>query len=213
MPLAEGVPEGTWLDLCAGPGGKAGLLGALATERGADLVANEIAPHRADLVRSTLEPLTAHAAARGRRIEVRTGDGREFGAQEAGRYSRVLVDAPCTGLGALRRRPEARWRRSPDDVVALAPLQRELLRSALDAVVPGGVVAYATCSPHLQETTFVVRDVLKRRDDVEQLDARSFLRDAAGEPVAATGSGPAAQLWPHVHGTDGMFVALLRRRA
>lgn len=213
VPLAEGVPEGTWLDLCAGPGGKAGLLGALATERGADLVANEIAPHRADLVRSTLEPLTAHAAARGRRIEVRTGDGREFGAQEAGRYSRVLVDAPCTGLGALRRRPEARWRRSPDDVVALAPLQRELLRSALDAVVPGGVVAYATCSPHLQETTFVVRDVLKRRDDVEQLDARAFLRDAAGEPVAATGSGPAAQLWPHVHGTDGMFVALLRRRA
>ena len=89
-------------------------------------------------------------------VEVRTGDGREVGQLEPGGYDRVLVDAPCTGLGALRRRPEARWRRSPADLPTLTRLQRELLTSALDATRPGGVVGYATCSPHLSETRFAV---------------------------------------------------------
>src|SRR5699024_155844 len=111
-------------------------------------------------------------------------------------------DVPCTGLGALRRRPEARWRRTPGDIGSLAGLQRELLASALDAAAPGGVVAYVTCSPHLAETRLVVADVLKPREDVTQLDAR--------EPDL--GRGPAVQLWPHVHGTDAMFIALLRKR-
>ncbi|MBD3784365.1 MAG: rRNA small subunit methyltransferase B, partial [Micrococcales bacterium] len=201
-----------WLDLCAGPGGKAGVLGGLAVERGCDLVAVEVSPHRADLVRSGLATLTARAESSGRRIEVRTTDGREVGQDEPGSYARVLVDAPCTGLGALRRRPEARWRRTPADLATLGPLQRALLQSALDAVAPGGVVAYATCSPHVAETRFVVSDVLKKRADVEVLDARPYLRDAAGDQLAELGDGPHVQLWPHVHGTDAMFLALLRKR-
>ena len=196
-----------WLDLCAGPGGKAGLLAALAGEAGASLVANEVSERRAELVRSTLAP----AVAAGYPVEVRVGDGREIGDDEPASYTRVLVDAPCTGLGALRRRPEARWRRAPSDLAALGPLQRGLLASALDAVLPGGVVAYATCSPHLAETTFVIEDVLKRRDDVELLDARAYVRDRSAAPIAALGPGPTVQLWPHRHGTDGMFLALLRR--
>jgi 16S rRNA (cytosine967-C5)-methyltransferase len=127
-------------------------------------------------------------------------------------YGRVLVDAPCTGLGALRRRPEARWRRQPSDVAELAPLQRALLTSALAAVAPGGVVAYATCSPHVAETRFVVSDVLKKHPDVEVVDARPLFTDASGAPVDGLGDGPYVQLWPHVHGTDAMFFALLRRR-
>ncbi|MEO5747750.1 MAG: transcription antitermination factor NusB [Ornithinibacter sp.] len=201
-----------WLDLCAGPGGKAGVLGALAIAEGADLTAVEVTPHRAELVRSTLAPLIEHAAAAGRRVEVRTSDGRELGEEEPGAYARVLVDAPCTGLGALRRRPEARWRRQPSDLAALGPLQRALLSSALDAVAPGGVVAYATCSPHLAETRFVVTDVLKKRPDVEVVDARPLFVDSAGEVLHDLGDGPFVQLWPHVHGTDAMFFALLRRR-
>ncbi len=144
---------------------------------------------------------------------MRTGDGRVVGEDEPGRYDRVLVDAPCTGLGALRRRPEARWRRSPADLADLGRLQRELLASAIDATAPGGVIAYATCSPHLAETVFVVGDVTKRRDDVELLDARDYVTDADGEPVPVPGNGPTVQLWPHLHGTDGMFLALLRKRA
>lgn len=208
---AEQAPQ-RWLDLCAGPGGKAGLLGALGVLAGADLVANEISEHRAALVRGTLAAVTEVARQAGRSIEVRVGDGREVGTAEPGRYSRVLVDAPCTGLGALRRRPEARWRRTPTDLATLGPLQRALLTSALEATMPGGVVAYATCSPHLAETSLVVADILKRRDDVELLDATDLMRDRSGAVIEALGSGPSAQLWPHRHGTDAMFLALLRRR-
>jgi 16S rRNA (cytosine967-C5)-methyltransferase len=91
-------------------------------------------------------------------------------------------------------------------------LQRELLTSALDATRPGGVVAYATCSPHLGETRFVVSDVVKRRDDVELVGAGPFVTDRDGRPVEGTGDAPYVQLWPHRHDTDGMFLALLRRR-
>lgn len=209
---ADGSPE-RWLDLCAGPGGKAGLLAALALRDGADLVANEVSEHRTDLVRQTLRPALEAARVAGRRLAVRTGDGREVGTDEPETYDRVLVDAPCTGLGALRRRPEARWRRQPGDLVGLGPLQRGLLTAAIEATRPGGVIAYATCSPHLSETTFVVRDVLKKRDDVEQIDAQEVLTRVATGALSDLGDGPHAQLWPHRHGTDGMFLALLRKRA
>ncbi|MBK7272843.1 MAG: rRNA small subunit methyltransferase B [Actinomycetales bacterium] len=207
----EGTGPQRWLDLCAGPGGKAGLLAALALEQGASLVANEVSEHRAELVRHTLRP--ALAAGSPGQVQVRVGDGREIGELEPAAYDKVLVDAPCTGLGALRRRPEARWRRTPDDLAVLTKLQRELLASALDATRPGGVVAYVTCSPHLSETVFAVRDVVKKRSDVELLDAGESLRDKDGHALAGSGSGLFAQLWPDVHGTDAMFLALLRKVA
>jgi 16S rRNA (cytosine967-C5)-methyltransferase len=119
---------------------------------------------------------------------------------------RVLLDAPCTGLGALRRRPEARWRRQPSDVTRLAPLQRRLLARALDTVRPGGLVGYVTCSPHLAETRAVVEDVLGGRRDTTVVDARPYLPG-----VPDLDDGPYVQLWPHRHGTDAMFLALLRR--
>ena len=218
LALAAATVEGPaaeserWLDLCAGPGGKAGLLAALAIQRRIPFVANEVSAHRTDLVRQTLGPALRAAAAAGTALEVRTADGREIGGDEPTAYSRVLIDAPCTGLGALRRRPEARWRRTAGNVAALAGLQRELLVSGIEATAPGGVVAYATCSPHLNETRFVVSDVVKKRDDVEIVDARGLFVDASGDPLPQLGEGPFVQLWPHVHGTDGMFFALLRRR-
>ena len=168
----DGSPAETaerWLDMCAGPGGKAALLGALAREHGATLLANEPAPHRAKLVRQALAAVPHEV------WHVRTGDGREVGTEMPESFDRVLVDAPCTGLGALRRRPESRWRRTPKDLTDLGPLQRELLKSALAAVKPGGVVAYVTCSPHPAETTAVVSDVLRKRDDLELLDAGAVL--------------------------------------
>jgi 16S rRNA (cytosine967-C5)-methyltransferase len=117
----------------------------------------------------------------------------------------VLVDVPCTGLGALRRRPEARWRRRPEDVPGFAPLQRDLLRQALNAVRPGGVVGYATCSPHPAETRAVVDDLVKETG-ARLVDARPLLPG-----VPALGDGPDVQLWPHLHGTDAMYLALLCR--
>ncbi|MGN7701214.1 RsmB/NOP family class I SAM-dependent RNA methyltransferase [Cellulosimicrobium sp. 22601] len=201
--------DARWLDLCAGPGGKAALLAALAAERGARLVANEVQPHRARLVENALAAVPADAVE-----AVRTGDGRAVGQDEPGAYDRVLLDAPCTGLGALRRRPESRWRRTPADLATLTGLQRELLDSALDAVRPGGVVGYVTCSPHLAETQVVVADVLRRRDDVEVLDAPAVVRDVVRPEARDTielGDRQDVQLWPHVHGTDAMHLTLLRR--
>jgi 16S rRNA (cytosine967-C5)-methyltransferase len=129
---------------------------------------------------------------------VRVGDGRDV-PERPGGFDRVLVDAPCTGLGALRRRPEARWRRRADDLAELTALQRELLAAALRLTRPGGVVAYVTCSPHPAETREVVAGH-------ELLDARP-----AFPGVPDLGAGPAVQLWPHRHGTDAMFCALIRR--
>jgi 16S rRNA (cytosine967-C5)-methyltransferase len=205
--VSTGAEHEKWLDLCAGPGGKAALLATLGAQRGATLFANEISEHRTDLVRQTLDA----AIDSGIEVMIGTGDGVEIGEDEPQTYDRVLVDAPCTGLGALRRRPEARWRRTPADLVQLGTLQRALLVSAIEATRAGGVIGYATCSPHLAETRFVVSDVAKRRTDVEIVDARDLFRDAGGAQIQNLGPGPFVQLWPHVHGTDAMFFSLLRK--
>lgn len=186
-------PDIRWLDLCAGPGGKANLLGALITLDGGSLDAVEQAEHRAELVRRATEDLS---------VNVHVADGRAPGL--SGGYDRVLVDAPCTGLGALRRRPEARWRRKPEDIDELVALQRDLLLSAIELTRSGGVVAYVVCSPHRAETTEVVAEVVNRTG-VAELDARPCFPE-----VPHLGDGPAVQLWPHRHGTDAMFCALLR---
>jgi len=187
--------SGRWLDLCAGPGGKTALLAGLGLQTGARVTAVEPSEARADLVVQNT---------RGLPVDVLRVDGRHTGLDPG--FDRVLVDVPCTGLGALRRRPEARWRRARTDVPALAKLQRELLSAAIGLTRPGGVVLYATCSPHLAETVGVVSDAL-RRHPVSALDTRPLF-----EPIdAGLGEGPYVQLWPHRHGTDAMFAAALRR--
>ncbi|WP_322938619.1 RsmB/NOP family class I SAM-dependent RNA methyltransferase [Nocardioides bizhenqiangii] len=206
LALASAPVEGAdkvWVDLCAGPGGKAALLAAIAAERGAGVLAVEQHLHRAGLVRRALGGTGRLPGVLG--LVSADGTRPPLAAASA---DRVLVDAPCTGLGALRRRPEARWRRSPDDLLALVPLQRRLLASALELVRPGGVVLYATCSPVRAETVDVVSSVLGSGEAVALEDVRPLLpgvTDADG-PLEGT-----AQLWPHRHGTDAMFLALLRR--
>ncbi|KRB37854.1 RsmB/NOP family class I SAM-dependent RNA methyltransferase [Microbacterium sp. Root180] len=205
LPVREGE---RWLDLCAGPGGKTAMLAAEALAHGARLEANEISPARAGLVRRAIEGVPLE-------VPVSEQDGRERTAETPETYDRILVDAPCTGLGALRRRPEARWRKAPADVPGLTELQRELLTGAVSALKRGGVVAYVTCSPHLAETSGVVAEV--RREwgaALEELSARDVITALAdSDPALAPqtdGSGR-AQLWPHRHNTDAMSISLLRR--
>ncbi len=231
---AAGAAGGRWLDLCAGPGGKARLLAGLAAQAGAFLVAADVRAHRARLVARALAPLVASRAPAGDRGPA----GRPGGAGGAGGaagvpgaaawrvlvadgtrpawrpgiFDLVLADVPCSGLGSLRRRPEARWRRRPEDVAALGGLQRALLAAAIRSARPGGVVAYVTCSPHVAETRSVVGDVLAGHRGVEVLDAPGCLPEVPGLRCP----GPHqryAQFWPHRHGTDAIFVALLRVRA
>ena len=168
-----------WLDLCAGPGGKAALWGAIAAERGAHVVANELQEHRAELVRSSTVALP--------NVDVVSHDGRS-GPWQPGSFDRVLVDAPCSGLGALRRRPESRWRKSEEDLVGLTALQHDLLAAAIAYTRSGGIVAYATCSPIAAETTDIVAGVLGENVQLESEH----------------------RWWPDEHGTDAMYLALLR---
>ena len=201
-------PGERWLDLCAGPGGKTAVLAAEALAGGALLEANEVSPARAGLVRRAIEGVPLE-------VPVSEEDGRVRAAESPGAYDRILVDAPCTGLGALRRRPEARWRKSPSDVPSLTELQTELLSAAVVALKPGGIVAYVTCSPHLAETAGVVAEVRRSfGSSLQELDARAVVTDISVTdprlPEQADGS-KRAQLWPHRHNTDAMSISLLRR--
>jgi 16S rRNA (cytosine967-C5)-methyltransferase len=200
----DGGPDAgaCWLDACAGPGGKARLLAGLAGARGARLLAADVRLHRARLAR------TATTGLPGTGVVVADGT---VPAWRPGSFARVLADVPCSGLGALRRRPEARWRRSPEGIAALGPLQRALLATALDSAAPGGVVAYVTCSPHVAETRDVVSDVLNGRDDITVIDAPGVLPEVPGLRCPDP-HGAFAQFWPHCHGTDAIFLALLQRR-
>jgi 16S rRNA (cytosine967-C5)-methyltransferase len=196
LALAAAPVEGRderWLDLAAGPGGKAALLAGLASLRGAHLIGIERNPRRSAMVANALYGLPGLVV---------TADG-TMPPLAPGSMDRVLVDAPCTGLGALRRRPESRWRRQPSDIPELTRLQRALLTAGLAATRPGGIVAYVTCSPHVAETRGVVAEVI-HRTGARQLDARPYLPG-----VPDLGPGPHVQLWPHKHGTDAMFLALL----
>lgn len=211
LSLAPAAPETDdlpWLDICAGPGGKAALLTGLARERGTSLVANEKAPHRAKLVSQAL---------------ARYDDGWTVVAGDAlnppwqqGSFARVMADVPCTGLGSLRRRPETRWRRTEDDLTELVALQAKLIESAWAATAVGGVLAYVTCSPHPLETVEQVHAFMDNHPEAELLDAPALLLPQFQDDVADTAHPDdhrMVQLWPHRHGTDAMFGALLRRTA
>jgi 16S rRNA (cytosine967-C5)-methyltransferase len=199
------LPGERWLDLCAGPGGKAALLAAEAEVGGATLVANELIPARAQLVRNALAVFKPPP-------DVLEFDGTVVGEEFPETFDRILLDAPCTGLGALRRRPEARWRKQPKDVAALAELQFALLASAVAALKPGGLLAYVTCSPHLGETRVAIQSALRKLGDVLTLvNTQEVLASVTREPLDLPDAAH-VQLWPHRHGTDAMFIQLLEKR-
>jgi 16S rRNA (cytosine967-C5)-methyltransferase len=193
--FASAADGSSWLDMCAGPGGKAALLSSIARQRGITFTANEVSAVRADLVRQVVN---------GDRVMV--GDGREIGKNEE-KFDAILIDAPCTGLGALRRRPEVRWRRTLQDLRELTALQRELIESAISALNVGGVLGYATCSPHLAETSIQVADIKKKFSNVEQIAVGPLLPQNLQGGVRDE----AMSLWTHRSGTDAMYLALFKK--
>jgi len=197
------VEDSSWLDLCAGPGGKAALMLAVAKQRNVTFEANEVSTHRAKLVQQALDPIS--------KLKVSIGDGRKL-AEGGARFSRLLLDAPCTGLGALRRRPESRWRKKLTDIPELAKLQKSLFKASWDSLLPGGVLGYVTCSPHLSETTALVTWAESQyRGDLELLPANAILNEI-NPNLGLDVTYRTAQLWPHIHGTDAMFIALFRKK-
>ena len=190
----------SWLDMCAGPGGKAAMLNNLLHEsRPKDnFIANEPTPHRAELVSRVIPKaqLISHL-------------GEDLPGL-AHRYDRILIDAPCSGLGALRRRPESRWRKTIADLKGLVTLQRSLLDAGVALLEPNGLIAYVTCSPHRSETTAQVADFRYRHPDFELLSLKPFIPESAREMNFLREDGT-IQMWSDIHGTDSMFMALFRR--
>ena len=185
----------TTLDLCAGPGGKAALLSHICDVDGRDFVANEISEPRAKLVKNVIG-----------KFGVIVGDGREI-ANHGRTFDAILADVPCTGLGALRRRPEVRWRRTIKDLAPLLQLQLELTDAAISVLNVGGYFGYATCSPHFAETTGQVKQILKTHPELELLEISPLL------PKGLNGAerGGALSLWGHLHNTDSMFLAIFKK--
>jgi 16S rRNA (cytosine967-C5)-methyltransferase len=189
--------QSSWLDLCAGPGGKAALLSAIAKSENIDFSANEISDVRAKLVRQVV-----HGA------NVTSIDAREI--NSLGKtYGAILADVPCTGLGALRRRPEVRWRRTVADLKSLVVLQSEIIDSAIQVLEPGGIFGYATCSPHLSETRIAVSEALKRHPQMEAIDVSPYLHTDLRNSAVSRGN---MTLWTHLHNTDAMFLSVMRKR-
>ncbi|MDP9800025.1 16S rRNA (cytosine967-C5)-methyltransferase [Arcanobacterium wilhelmae] len=202
--LANAPIEGRdslWLDMCAGPGGKTATLASYAAKRGARIHANELHEHRLDLVADSVRRFENI-------VDLRLGDGAEIGSQEPGAYDRVLIDAPCTGIGALRRRPEARWRKEAGDALDLSVLQGDLLDSGYAALREGGVLCYSTCSPYLVETRAVVEAFLERTD-AQLIDAGPLASQQA--KVAIDSTDKMVQLWPDLHHSDAMFFAMITK--
>lgn len=180
------TPGDRVLDLCAGPGGKAAHLAAMTGSSGS-VVAIELHEHRAELIRHTAKRLGAD-------IDVRVGDATAPPVGTDERFDVVLLDAPCTGLGTGRRRPEVRWRRTPEELPDLVALQRNLLREAARRVAPGGRLTYSVCT--------------WTREETEEQTAWF----AASPEAAALELVEQRQLWPHRDATDGMYLATYRHR-
>jgi 16S rRNA (cytosine967-C5)-methyltransferase len=192
---AAAADKSSWLDLCAGPGGKAALLASIASQNEHRFIANEISQIRADLVKQVVG---AH--------EVWVGDARDIAARGEG-FDAILADVPCTGMGALRRRPEVRWRRSLSDLRELSLLQREISDAAISVLNAGGIFGYATCSPHLAETSIAVADILKKHPELEQIDIQPYMPSGIEGGVRDK----SMALWTQRHNTDAMFLALFRK--
>lgn len=192
--------SGRWLDMCSGPGGKAAMLQAGLAKDGGQLDCLEPIPNRADLVRGALNPNLPG--------KVKVGFGQDA---KKNSYDAVLLDAPCSGLGSVRRKPESRWRKTTEQLSGLTKLQNELLDAAANALKSGGYLLYSTCSPLVIETNTQIKQALEQHPELELVNANEVLNKISPQLKMVTNR-KTAQLWTHLHATDAMFIAILRKK-
>lgn len=189
-------------DFCAGAGGKTLLMGALMRSTGRlyafDVSEKRLARLKDRVARSGLSNVHPVTIANENDIRVK---------RLAGKLDRVLVDAPCSGLGTLRRNPDLKWRQTPEGVAELARKQHDILRGAARLVKPGGRLVYATCSILPEENEAIVAGFLAAHPDFRPVSAQEILEKQG----IALACGETLRLAPHTHGTDGFFAAILER--
>ena len=194
------------VDFCAGAGGKSLMLGALMKSQGR-VYAFDVSPGRLSrlkprLKRSGLSNLHPHLLRNEHDIKVK---------RLAGKIDRVLVDAPCSGLGTLRRNPDLKWRQSPESVAEMRKKQAAILAAAAALVKPGGRLVYATCSLLSEENEDIVTSFLGQHPGFRPLNCAELLKQHGISLGKTPAGGEHLRLWPHVHGTDGFFAAVLER--
>jgi 16S rRNA (cytosine967-C5)-methyltransferase len=195
--LLDPKPKDRILDMTAAPGMKSTHMAEL-SQNEAMIVANDLHAGRLSLIRQNRDRLGMN------RIQLIRGDGR-FPAIRP--VDSVLVDAPCTGLGVLRKRGDLRWKRAEEDLHDLMPLQDALLDAAASVLEPGGILVYSTCTQLIEENEDRVEHFLENHPEFRVEDASAFL---PSEVVSEQGF---LQTWPDLHGMDGSFAARLRKEA
>ncbi|HWI52061.1 MAG TPA: 16S rRNA (cytosine(967)-C(5))-methyltransferase RsmB [Symbiobacteriaceae bacterium] len=200
-PVVAPQPGQTVIDVAAAPGGKTTHMAQLMENQG-KIIAVDVHAHKIDLVDQNARRLGATI------IEGLCMDARELGQIMTNRADAVLCDVPCSGLGTLARRPDARWRKTPEDVEQLVPIQQAILESAAQAVKPGGTLVYSTCTIEPRENQEMVEAFVAAHPDFAFDDIRPYLP----ESLRGDARGGYIQLLPHIHGTDGFFIARMTRK-
>lgn len=196
-------PGALVIDAASAPGGKSTHLAQIMGDRGT-ILAFDIHPHKIRLIRENCARLGVTC------VRPDLADARKLPEELAGVADFVLLDAPCSGTGVIRRRPDARWRKDPGQLREIVELQRDMLGSVSICLKPGGVLVYSTCSVLHEENLDQVNNFLRGHPDFRAEDLGPYLPPelAGGEATA----GGYIQLYPHRHGTDGFFIARMRRR-
>lgn len=198
--LLDPQPGERVLDCCAAPGGKATHLGQLMANQG-ELVATDISKAKLPLIQEAAQRLGIDC------LSAATADLHRPETFPAGAFDRILLDAPCSGLGVIRRNPEAKWRLTQDDILRLASAQKAMAANAATMLKKGGILVYSTCSTSQDENELVVQDFLSRHPDYVLEDLNVLFPDYR-ELFTPDGM---FRAWPHRHGMDGFFAARLRK--
>lgn len=195
-------PGSLTVDSCAGLGTKATHLAQLTADTG-EILAVDLHPRKLNILEKSCKRMGVTS------VRIKAGDARRLGELVGDPPDYVLVDAPCSGLGVLRRRADARWRKNAQQLAQLPQLQYELVAAAADCLAPGGVLVYSTCTIEPEENQSVVARLISNFPEMEPENVNQFLPRPLPQVGDANGS---LQLYPHVHGTDGFFIARLRKR-
>lgn len=190
------LPGETIIDACAAPGGKSTHIAALMKNKG-KVIATDIHEHKLALIEDNASRLGIHI------IEAKQLDATNLHSYFPDQADRVLVDAPCSGLGVIRRKPDSRWRKNEEQLSQLPELQYRILESAAKCVKPNGVLVYSTCTTEPEENQNIIEKFLHNNPAFSLQETGQFL------PIKRQGS--LIQLWPHLDGTDGFFIARLIR--
>lgn len=191
------LPGEQVLDTCAAPGGKTTHMAQLMQDRGR-ILAWDLHPHRVELIDENSRRLGIHI------IEARAQDVMKAEVSAEGTFQKILVDAPCSGLGVLRRRSDARWRKTPEEIRQLAAIQKDMLKHALEFLAPGGRLLYSTCTIQPEENQLLVESVLE--------ETPGFVPASLPFESLGLGSGSMLQCLPFSHGLEGFFLAAIERK-